>query len=194
MDKAAFEGAKDKLRLLLNKLEVMEKAADVQRLSDGWLDLLNEAQRVFLKMKKATEGCSAKGWYDRIQYQRTSDDMLRYLLHARNADEHGISKITEVERGGIGIQVGGDGYVEHMEINNAAGRVDIKYRGKNPLHFKFIPGEVKLLPVFDRGIKYDVPTTHLGRPIEAKPLAVAKLTAEYLKSLIEEAEKKFPPR
>jgi hypothetical protein len=194
MDKTAFEGAKDKLRLLLDKLKAMEEASDIQKLSDGWLDFLNETQRVFLKMKKATEKCSAKGWYDQIQNQRTSDDMLSYVLHARNADEHGISKVTEVERGGIGINVGGDGYVEHMEIRNTESRVDIKYRGKNPLHFNFIPGSVKLLPVFDRGIKYDVPKKHMGKPIEAKPLAVAKLTAEFLKNLMEEAEKKFPPR
>ena len=118
--------------------------------------------------------------------------MLRYVLHARNADEHGVSKVTEVKQGGIGINVGGDGVVEHMEISVDPKRVDIKYTGKNPLHFNFIPAKLNLISVFDRSVRYDPPKTHLGRAIEATPLEVARLTTQYLQSVIDEAEKKFP--
>jgi hypothetical protein len=192
MDKTAFDGAKDKLRLLIDKLEAMERAQSLQQLSDCWLDFLNETQRVFLKMKKATEKGSSKGWFDKIQNERTSDDMLSYVLHARNADEHGISQVTRIDNGGIGINVGGD--VEHMELRQENGRLDVKYKGKNPLHFNFIPGAVKLLPVFDRGIKYDAPKLHLGKIIEQNPMTVARLTVDYLKRIIKDAETKFPPR
>ena len=37
----------------------------------------------------------SKGWFDRVKHVRKTDKILSYILHARNADTHGVERITQ---------------------------------------------------------------------------------------------------
>lgn len=98
-----------------------------------------------------------------IAQLRKSDPLLRYLQHARNADEHSVqelatewdAKITAVTR-------------------------------ERRLHVSWQPWDRPLLPVQNRGVTYNPPRTHLSRPLEPllgkgkpEPIVMAELALAF---------------
>lgn len=192
MDDKAFAAAKEKLALSRERLAEMKAAEDIVRLNRAWSEFLTEAQRVFTRMRKATNDGPSKGWFDGILNVRGDDDLLSYILHARNAEEHGIERITSARPGGLKVNIGGDGYVDSMKIEQKADAVKVTYRGKNPITFEPIAASVDLIAVLDRGIMYQPPKTHLGEKLSAvTPIAVAELAQAYLDKIMTEADEKF---
>ena len=116
---------------------------------------------------------------------------MSYIHHARNADEHGIERITELNPGGVGIGTAGTTHVKRMVIQTSAdgAKVEAETSG-DPLKITFIPPHPRLIPVVDRGDKYEPPTDHLGAPIgEPSPIAIAELALDYLRTMTDEASK-----
>jgi hypothetical protein len=97
---------------------------------------------------------------------------LRYLEHARNADEHTIQLILDgipkqtVTVGGEPVYVGNDVVI--------------------------IAPRIELRPVKDRGERYDPPVEHLGKALaERDPLGVAQLRLAFYAGFVDQAERKF---
>ena len=98
MDEKALAAAKDKLRLAKAKLDAMQAATHLNELADCWSDFLTEVQRVYTRLIKATEHGSSKGWSDQVKHARKTDELLSYVHHARNADEHGSAASPNASR------------------------------------------------------------------------------------------------
>jgi hypothetical protein len=192
VDRKAFGAATDKLRLAKAKLAAMKAASDLQELAIYWSEFLIEVQRVFLRLKKATENGPSKGWYDRIEQDRSTDELLSYIRHARNADEHGIERIAEVTDSRVTMGDPGEHiFIERLEISQD--RVTGKVEGVGtPATVRWYPGSVRLAAVLDRGDRYEPPRRHLGKRIaEVTPIGLAELTCTYLEEVIAEAETNF---
>jgi hypothetical protein len=84
MDKKAYLRARGEFDLAAAKLESMKQAPDLGHYAQSWFDFLSHVQRAFTKMKIATINGPSKGWYDKIENERRTDDLLRYIRHARN--------------------------------------------------------------------------------------------------------------
>jgi hypothetical protein len=122
------------------------------------------------------------------------DQLLQYLHHARNEDEHGLEPIlTHVEGRTV---IGGTGgiHVKHLVIERGV----IKTADIRPLTeggvvtITNIPAHAKLLPVKDSrdGNVYDVPREHLSKPIlDQSPVGCAALAVDYYIQYIKDAAK-----
>lgn len=114
------------------------------KLAEQWSLFLHHANRVFTKLGKGVVRDSpAKGWWDRVWHTRTTDDLLRYIMHARNADEHGLRRIT------LGTAARPRGFV----------------LGPFGIDRLVEPEATLMVAVYDRGVPYNPPTTHLGQPL-----------------------------
>ena len=58
------------------------------------------------RSRKAFEHGASKTWSEILPVnEQRSDDMLRYLMHARNANEHGIEKVLDARASEVGVYV-----------------------------------------------------------------------------------------
>ncbi|MHC2401403.1 hypothetical protein ACVMGC_005947 [Bradyrhizobium barranii subsp. barranii] len=192
----ALEAAKEKLQLAKAKLDAMRNAKTLDELAALWGEFVAEQHRVYLRLRKATGHGPGKGWFDRILNEQRSDALLSYLLHARDAAEHGIEKITEKRDGGIGInpKQGNSLHIKHMKISNGPHGVHIEADPETMAQIKveFIPGKVHLVAVTDRREVYQPPATHLDQPIsDLSPIVAAELAVQYLEAKLAEAEAKY---
>lgn len=193
----ALEAAKDKLRNARRKLDAMRTAKSLDDLAVFWEEFLTEQHRVFLRLKKATEYGSGKGWFDLITHDQRVDPLLGYMLHARDAAEHGIEKITEKMPPAIGLVPKNDGvlHIKHLEFNNKHGRMEINADPDTLKQFKFsfIPAKIQLIAVVDRGTVYPPPKMHLGKEIEKdiNLIGIAELAITYLEQKVDEAGARY---
>jgi len=131
----------------------------------------------------------SSGWYGRQKHERRTDPVLKYIHHARNADEHGIAKVTERTAPGLALGVG-PGMWRFDGTVGPGGQLKITAMGGQvPGQSKFVetvPGKVRLVKVVDSGDVYDPPRDPQLK--ELLPNEVAGLALDYLRGMIEEAE------
>jgi len=169
----------------------MRQAETLEQFEENWKEFLSKLERVWHKAyNHLSRSPKWTGWKGKYEQARKKDPLLSYLVNARHADEHTVSEITGRESGGIGIgPAEGNGlHIERMEINN--GKISIQ--SPQNIRISFIPGKVKLLPVKNYGRVYDVPTSHLGAPIDpSNVVAVAEAAVNYYAKFLEEARAFF---
>jgi hypothetical protein len=174
-------------------LERMKKASSFQDFEDAWKELLSGIEKVWTKTEHecATRSSKFKPWQGKYTSARRNDPLLRYLHHARNADQHTIQQIVDHRPGHMTLNAlgGGSWYIKHMEIRG--GQV-VSYRGDKPLVQTVHPPRIELLKVLDRGVSYAPPTEHAGRPLERRdPITIAELALAYYTEFVNEAAAKF---
>jgi hypothetical protein len=121
---------------------------------------------------------------------------LRYMHHARNAEEHGLARITEYQ----------PPRAEFFGVQDPPDVSELKVLEDGSISFVLTPIEVRpgvgmipsmrvlkptamLVPVVDRGVTYDVPSSHLGANVDqGDPFMVGGLMLAYLKVTVAEAE------
>lgn len=174
-----------------SQIKLMRQAENLEQLEEHWKDFLSKLERVWHKAyNHFSRSPKWNGWKGKYEQARKKDPLLSYLVNARHADEHTVSDITGRETGGIGINPAeGKGlYIEKMEIRNGV----INIKSPQNLAICFIPDKVKLLPVTNYGRVYEVPTSHLGTPIDpSNVVAVAEVAASYYAKFLEEARAFF---
>ena len=145
----------------------------------------NKAQAHFGKSPKWS------GWQGKVEQQRKSDELLLYLIQSRGAEEHTVNAISERQPGGIDINPasGNSLFIERMEIRN--GQI-VELRSPQAIRIDLLPPRIRLLPVTNRGRKYEVPTSHLGSRVDpTNVIAIAKAAYRFNEKVLAEAEAKF---
>ncbi|MDB5616218.1 hypothetical protein [Tardiphaga sp.] len=138
-----------------------------------WAYFLVNFERIFHRIAAAAGG-PGDAWYGRVATFRKTDPLLKYLLHARNADEHGIADVTQQKPEQI-REVG----VTPISPNDAT---------ELTVHFDVVDPHVALTDVIDRSVSYSVPTTFRGGAIAtAHPLNVGLLALSYAAEVLSEA-------
>ena len=185
-----FEARQHAIRLL-----DLEVGLDVPAFEREWslfLSAINSVHEILKTSARSNAKC--RQWMDiKDKNFIRKDPLLKYLLHARGVDFHGL------ESGASPDVKGADyvGYVEnfpmsfairdeHGVVHHQGGGGAIQLAGE-VTSFSF---SYKLVPVTDErhGNVFDPPTFHLGLPVEdSKPTTVAKLALDYYSSLLEEA-------
>jgi hypothetical protein len=77
MDLKAFTRAQSDLAAAQEKFLQMKAANNLKQTSMLWSEFFILIQRVFTKLRKATEKGPSKGWFDNIVNLRSRDDLLR---------------------------------------------------------------------------------------------------------------------
>jgi hypothetical protein len=201
MLRTSVEAARRDLQLALGKLDQMERTEnDAGQLADLWAEFLTYANRVFNKLSHGPKHGPSKGWFDRVKHVRKTDKLLSYILHARNADTHGVEKIAE-DSNLISVNIRPlSSYKEGEPIKGKI--VDSAIVGPGN-HYEFIQHMVqqtnpvlRLVPVTDSGIKYDPPApgTYLDQQLsDIEPIAVGRIVINYWERIVTEAEDHVVP-
>jgi hypothetical protein len=137
----------------------MKRSRNLADLEEHWKDVLRRLERVWFKAfahyKKSPKWHSWQATYEKA---RKDDPLLSYLRNARGADEHTVSEIVEHQQGHIAIVPGEQGgTIRNLRISG--GIVTAETTGTVGVVFR--PDRIKLLPVVNRGVTYDVPRRHL---------------------------------
>jgi hypothetical protein len=85
---------------------------------------------IYSKLEQGAKGCGpSDAWFGRKKYDRKTDPLLRYIHHARNADEHGLEAVTSHDPASLSVGGGGTyktkviegGHLPHLEITYLGG-------------------------------------------------------------------------
>lgn len=118
----------------------------------------------------------------------TSDPLLKYLIEARNVEEHGLEPTAEFAGPSLGI--GGPG--ESVRLDGTigpGGTLRVTPLNGSNVTITYSPKSARLLPVKDRkGNTWPVPDMHLAKVVsDQAPISVATLGLAYFSRLVEDA-------
>jgi hypothetical protein len=191
----SVEAARKELWMASVKLAEVECVeSDPHRLLTLWSDFLGYANRVYNKLSYGPKLGSSKGWFDSVKHFRKEDTLLRYILHARDADAHGVENIT-ANPNLVSVTIEPLSWYVNKPVR---GKIIESGRVKSDGSFEFENLMVQttrvvlhLVPVTDRGILYHPPTVgeYFGEYLsEVSPIGVATIAIRYLTRIIGEAE------
>lgn len=188
MNARGFRHAERALAKVQTCFARLQQADDLEEVADAWEDFLQAAAKVYEKFRAASRGDPQTwGWFGRVEEERRSDPLLCYLHHARNADFHRFEEIVEPAGPIHGIKSTGGVRINSLQI--IQGRlVSGSLEPTSPaseITISMYPSHLRLLPVTDRGIVYDVPTQHEGREVGViSVMKAAELAVGYLNRLV----------
>ncbi|MGE0338805.1 MAG: hypothetical protein AB7O79_02900 [Xanthobacteraceae bacterium] len=186
MDKSAVAAARISLKKMSENVEQLKKIESFQDFESIWQDFLVAANRIYTKLEQGSKVSGKSGaWFAKKKNERKSDELLSYLHHARNVDEHTISPVHEIKKGGVGIGSTGSTVIKSLSFKGGIIEADIE---GDPLRFTIQHPTIELLPVKDRGVLYQPPKNHLGSPLsKSDPLSIAEMALIYLRNIVCEA-------
>lgn len=173
----------------------MRAASNHREFEDAWKECLSRLERAWNKVQcHFKQSPKWNSWAGKYMKQRREDPLLKYLTNARGADEHTIGEITELAPGSMTIgATGGVMRLYGLRMSSSAVVVDAAPASPGArLVIAFNPEKTRLLPVINRGVRYDVPTMHLGNAIDPNDvLTIAACGAKYYSGLLDEADAYF---
>jgi hypothetical protein len=112
-------------------------------------------------------------------------------VQARGVDEHSIADVIEHKPGSVAIKAGPSGSLHLRRLEMKDGRMSLEYEGEPPI-IEFTASRPKLIPVTNRGRKYQPPTSHSGASVDPENVvAVAELGLKFYEKFVAEAEAYF---
>lgn len=190
MQLQAIELSKDRLRRARNALASYNGATSFDEAHDAWTNFLVTAAGVYAKLEQGSKGNNkSTDWFNKKKNERKIDPMLQYLHQARNADEHGFSRVARNDLA--------EGLNKTLKFNE---RVPVMVQpltgdGKTPkgepMEAVLAGPSARLVEVTNRGVTFAPPAAHLGKPLPYGldfPDALMQAAIVYLEALIVEAE------
>lgn len=202
MNPTIFERVQDRYRIADKALERMKGAETLEGQEDEWFTFLRAWKGIYTLLEQAVKGdAKATMWFGQRNSFRRNDPLLQYLYQARNDDEHGLTRTTVRNEGGLVI---GLPLVPGQPVAIGTLKADFGPDGwfysddsihRNLAPPKYMPPSIWLTTVKDRDQKngnvYDPPTEHLGAVFHQglEPIAVGEAGLAYVKGLIEEGRR-----
>lgn len=190
MNPNAIEQAKARLQKAEKALAELRAAEYFDDAESAWSDFLLAASGIYSKLEQGAKGYpKSEPWFGKEKNLRKTDPLLRYIHFARNADEHGIERVTEQSLDNLHLK-----FNERQHVKVQAFYENTHEPKGDPLDAVVAGPTLKVVRVYDRrfGDFADPPETHLGAPVHfghSFPDEVGEVAIRYLRSMIERAEK-----
>jgi hypothetical protein len=179
MKKIAVDSARECLTRARTAYDSMKAANNFGSMEAAWTDFLLMSNRVYVRLEQGAKGNGTSfGWFGKKKHERRTDKLLSYVKNARDADEHGLDRITHRDPGGVGVNFPEGTTVKRGMVGG--GRIEFELDEPRPVEIKFVGPSVKLIEVTNYGDKYGPP--------DSNPLIVAEAFLNHLEALIGEAE------
>ena len=190
MNPNAIEQAKIRLQRAEKALAELRAAEYFDDAESAWSDFLLASSGIYSKLEQGAKGYpKSEPWFGAEKNLRKTDPLLRYIHFARNAEEHGIERVTDRSMDNWNLKFNERRPLQMQRLNKETEEpegdlVDAVLAGPT----------LKVVRVYDRrfGDFADPPETHLGKIIpfgSSFPDEVAAAAIVYLRSMIECAEK-----
>lgn len=184
----------EELELAEAAIQAIIKADGFRDVELAWKRFLHHIDRCWNKAE-AHFHRSPKwvGWSGKYVALRRRDELLSYLIAARNADEHTVAELARHEPGHLAISPaipGGDVYIRNLTIENGViQNMDIP----TPYLLDIQAPRIHLLPVESRTRQiYKVPTRHVGKAISSDaPADVSALGYLFYREFLIAADSHF---
>ena len=205
-DKSQLPKCYDRLNKAKESLFYCRSADSFDAFVSSWADFLMYCGAVIHAVEGGAQGTpQGRQWYGGIRKRDRSDELLMYMLQARNEEEHGRNKVMgENVMPGIGVVNPITQMLEPMGgVDYTSGELQedgtFKYRRnlddwertkRWKIGIGHVPTGPVLVPVRDsKFLKvFPPPSNHKGKPLRANtPVALAEVYVSYLKDLIDEA-------
>lgn len=174
-------------------LASMDAAKTLGELESLWKRFLHHLERTWNKAE-AHYSRSPKwsGWHGKYGQARKKDELLVYLVKARDADEHGIEDISQTENSTVDVGIPQNPGPISISLSVGLDRVVQIHHASGPVKVITTPGRVRLLPVTTRGRTYEVPKHHLGRPVDMSNLSeLAQMGIAFYEDFLKAADAAF---
>ncbi|MFV8595065.1 hypothetical protein ACNRBS_11200 [Ralstonia pseudosolanacearum] len=184
-----------KLAAAQKELAFAKKAVDGLRTATApdeeeyhWKEFIGRLTRFWNKTESALKGDPKfykSPHVERVKGALKSDELIRYLSQARDADEHRHEEITGVMPGGVeNVSSSGQVRVRNPKITINGVTMDVP----PPPGFsrRVVRAELRLRAVRNRQQTYEIPRTHDGQHIgDASPVALAALGLAFYESVLD---------
>ncbi len=192
MDQEGLAQAKERFDRLRSAAIIVASSAPLPQRESAWLDFIQYHGTIYSKLEQASKATpAARRWFEAKRSERKSDELLKYLLHARNVGEHTILRASggaifavsgKFQPGGGILGISFDQHGKPVAVGSGAG--DMKVH----------ENEILLHAAKDRGVVYRPPREHLGQPIEGDTAReVARHALAHAERMIREAAALDPP-
>jgi hypothetical protein len=95
MKRKAVESARVEFNRAREAMKALATSNNFDEIARHWAAFLVAAARIFTKLEQGSKDFQkSRAWWSTKIHQRRNDSLLRYLWHARNADEHTIEAVT----------------------------------------------------------------------------------------------------
>ncbi|MBS0126894.1 hypothetical protein [Thetidibacter halocola] len=169
-----------------NALTQMRFAEHNRAFVEAWDDFLQQVSRINEKLKAGSrDDPQSKKWYEKLAKTRQEDKLLQYLHQARNAEHHGLENSIDE---GFGIWAYGKGEFSGFVDGNGKFHVT-EFKPETPGAEIEVKYSQNLKKVVNRGVSYELPASHLGKPLDdVSPIALAELAIVYYRGVLHEAK------
>jgi len=184
--------AKDELSAAKRAIDSMSKAKDTEIFEQAWREFLSCLEKAWIKTEQICHPHRAEfqPWQGKYQRLRKKDALLRYLKQARNADNHSIQDVSQLNPGKLIVKwkhPSGDSSkdieIDESEANNY---------NADELFIELTSPHIEALPVKNQGKWFNPPKSHLGKAIEdIHPVTLAEHGFEFYSKFLAETERKF---
>ncbi|MCW5959013.1 MAG: hypothetical protein KIS76_02565 [Pyrinomonadaceae bacterium] len=186
-----FKQAKTELKSAERAISMMKTAKTFDEFEEAWKMYLNSIEKCWIKVERI---CQHKRnifepWQGKYKRLRKKDMLLRYLHHARNADQHTIEEtVKHIPSRWEAKFPNGSGYIRSMKIVNGA---ITEYEG-SPMLIESFPSRIELLRFKERGDWHNPPTQHLDKNLEHRdPISIAQKGFRFYGEFLVNAEDRF---
>ncbi len=186
-----FRPAKSELKSAERAISSMKNATTFDEIEEAWKIYLGSIEKCWIKIERV---CQPKRntfepWQGQYKKLRKKDMLLRYIHHARNADQHTIEETVKHIPGGYALRnIQNKNFTKSLKIENG---VITEYIG-SPRMLETFPSRIELLRFKENGNWYNPPTQHLDKNLEKRdPIYIAEKGLEFYNQFVNEAEEKF---
>lgn len=189
MNPAAIEQATIRLQRAEKALADLKSAKYFDDAETAWSDFLLASSGIYSKLEQSSKGYTrSEPWFGAEKSLRKTDQLLRYIHFARNADEHGIEFVTEQSLDNLNLNFNERHPVQVQRIDQTT------FEPEGDLIDAVLAGPtIKLVRVYDRrfGDFADPPEVHLGKVVpfgSSFPHDVGDAALSYLRSMVARAK------
>jgi hypothetical protein len=173
-----FRRTKEELDAARLAVDAIVTRPPVPEMRRAWQEFIDRLEKAWNKFKLECDQVNNRAALDAASDLRKTDPLLQYLKQARHADQHTLQPSTMY---GVGVEIclppGAEVHLDFLKGTASAKGGDVMLRTAKPVYC--------LLPVTNRGVTFQPPTEHLGRPLtDATPAAVARLALEFYEALV----------
>ena len=171
------------------QLHVMQSATNLDVYEGAWKCFLTDIETAWNLCLDAVKGNGrAQQIVSSTNRDRKNDDLVRYLMHARNSRTHSIRPITERVLGATTVVGGAHGGVILPGTITGGDPTATRLETSGNITVSFQPARMEVIEVQDRGHSYPPPSSHQGSPLSTCiPHALAAMGLIYYRSAVSSA-------
>ncbi len=185
--------ARAELESAQRAIDAMNSSESMERFEAEWRYFLSCIEKSWVKVERSCESKrnEFQPWQGKFQSLRKKDMLLRYLKQARDADNHSVQDLADIEPGKrlMNFVNPAGGYVKSLKIDGS-GNI-LHYEGDPMVVVDKAPQPIAVR-VKNNGEWFNPPNSHLGQPITSQhPVNLANLGLAFYIDFLKQAEKKF---